>query len=112
MSRLASLFNRRLGLALAWAAALVGIAAALNVAGIRVVGSIDGWTHWLRAHAGYFLAWRLCLYAATAYGWWWMRRRLRQYEPDSEAHQRLRRTEIAAVAALVLLEASQWLQHG
>ena len=56
--------------------------------------------------------WRLLLYAATAYGWWWMRGRLRQREPSAEAHQRLRRTEIAAVTALVLLEGSQLLRHG
>ncbi|OYW19494.1 MAG: hypothetical protein B7Z52_03505 [Burkholderiales bacterium 12-64-5] len=55
---------------------------------------------------------RLLLYAATAYGWWWMRGRLRQREPSAEAHKRLLRTEIAAVIAVVALEASQLLRHG
>ncbi len=52
------------------------------------------------------------LYAATAYGWWWMRRRLREREPSPEAYQRLLRVEIAAVVALVLLEGSQLLRSG
>ncbi|MBN9369271.1 MAG: hypothetical protein J0H59_19950 [Comamonadaceae bacterium] len=52
------------------------------------------------------------LYAATAYGWWWMRRRLRERELSAETHQRLLRVEVAAVITLVLLEGSQLLQHG
>ncbi|MGQ0697482.1 MAG: hypothetical protein ACT4PZ_04490 [Panacagrimonas sp.] len=110
--RLPRLFNRRIGIALLWTVLVLSIAVIVNIAGIHVVGGIDGWEHWLRTHAGSFFLWRLCLYAATAYGWWWMRKRLRQREPSTEAHQRLRRTEIATVAALVLLEGSQWLKHG
>lgn len=110
--RLPWLFNCRVGVALLWALLVVGIAIMVNLAGIHVIGGVDGWEHWLRAHEWHFFAWRLCLYAATACGWWWMRGRLRQRESSDEAHQRLRRTEIAAVAALVLLESSQWLRHG
>lgn len=106
------LLNRRAGLVLLWAVLLAVIAATVNLAGIRIVGSIVGWERWLHAHAARFLAWRLVLYAGTAYGWWWMRRRLRQREPSTEAHQRLLRIEVAAVAALVLLEGSQLLRHG
>ena len=47
-----------------------------------------------------------------AYGWWWMRRRLLRREPPRETHQRLLRTEIAAVIAVVALEVSQLLRHG
>lgn len=110
--RLPWLFNRRVGAGLLWTVLVLGAAVVANIAGIHWVGGIDGWERWMRTHAGYFFAWRLCLYAATAYGWWWMRRRLRLYEPSAEAHQRLRRTEIAAVISIVLLEASQLLQHG
>ncbi len=85
---------------------------AVNVAGVHVVGSIDGWERWLHAHAAHFFVWRLLLYAATAYGWWWMRQRLRQREPAAEAHQRLLRIEIAAVTTLMLLEGSQLLSNG
>lgn len=106
------LFNRRVGIALLWALLIFGVAVAVNVAGIHVVGSIDGWEHWLRAHSAHFLAWRLVLYAATAYGWWWMLQRLRQREPTAETHQRLLRVEIAAVVTVVLLEGSQWLRNG
>jgi hypothetical protein len=110
--RLPWLLNRRVGIALLWTLLVVGIATVVNIAGIHVVGGVDGWEHWLRTHAGYFFIWRLFLYAATVYGWWWMRKRLRRREPSVEAHQRLRRTEIAAVIAVALLEGSQLLQHG
>src|SRR3546814_5780281 len=40
------------------------------IAGSHVVGGVEGWQHWLQAHAGHFFGWRLCLYGATAYGWW------------------------------------------
>lgn len=104
------LFNRRVGQSLLWALLVAGIAVGVSVAGVHLLGSIGGWKHWLRAHAGYFFAWRLLLYCATAYGWWRMRRRLRQYEPGSETLSRLRRTEVAALVSVVLLEASQWLR--
>ena len=103
--RPAWLFNRRVAAALLWVLAVAGIAA-----GVNVVGSIDGWERWLREHSAHFLVWRLLVYAATTYGWWWMRRRLREREPSPEAHQRLQRVEIAAVATLVLLEGSQLLR--
>lgn len=109
--RLPWLLNRRVGIALLWTLLVVGIAVAVNVAGIHMVGGVDGWQRWLQAHAGHFFVWRLCLYGATAYGWWRMRRRLLRREPSREAHQRLLRTEVAAVIAVVVLEASQLLQH-
>ncbi|MEA9578809.1 hypothetical protein VC218_07725 [Xanthomonas nasturtii] len=99
-------FNRRLGIALLWTALAVGIAAAANLVGIRILGGIEAWSHWLRAHAGYFFAWRLVLYGATAWGWQWMHRRLRQRDASTEAFSRLRRTEIASVLVIALLEIS------
>jgi hypothetical protein len=39
-----------------------------------------------------------------------MRARLHEREPEPEAGQRLRRAEVAAVVAVVLLEASQLLR--
>ena len=90
---------------------VVLVAVAINAVGIHLIGDIDGWSHWWRAHAGYFLVWRLCLYMATGYGWWWMRRRLLQREPSPDARWRLLRTEIAAVLALVLLEGSLLLRQ-
>lgn len=105
-------FNRRVGIAMLWMLAVAGIAAAVNVAGIDVAGSIGRWELWLRAHAAHFFIWRLLLYAATAYGWLWMRERVRQREPSRETHQRLLRVEIATVITIVLLEAGQLLRHG
>ena len=110
--RPAWLFNRRVAAALLWVLAVAGIAAGVNVVGLHVVGSIDGWERWLREHSAHFFVWRLLLYAATAYGWLWMRRRLRAREPSAETHQRLLRVEIAAVVTLVLLEGSQLLRSG
>ena len=76
--RPAWLLGRRVGIVLLWVLLVAGIAVGVNVVGLHVVGSIDGWEQWLREHSGHFLVWRLLLYAATAYGWWWMRRRLRE----------------------------------
>ena len=92
---------------------LVLIAAAVvNLVGIRMAGGIDGWRQWMDAHAGWFLVWRLLLYAVTVYGWLWMRRRLHAREPEGGARPRLLRVEVAAVLAVVALEASQFMQAG
>jgi hypothetical protein len=106
------LFNRRVGVALLWSALVIGAAVVVNLAGIRIVGGVNGWERWLQGHTEAFLAWRLCLYAVTAWGWWWMRQRVRQREATAETHQRFLRVEIAAVAAIVLMESSAWLQRG
>ena len=89
---------------------LLVAAVAVNVVGIRIAGGIEGWQRWMDAHAGVFLAWRLLLYGVTVWGWLWMRRRLRAREPDRIAGQRLLRVEIAAVVAVVALEASLLMQ--
>ncbi|WP_321897218.1 hypothetical protein [Burkholderia cepacia] len=102
------LFNRRVGAALLWMGVVIGAAVVVNLAGIRIVG----WQRWLHAHAFVFLIWRLGLYAVTARGWWWMRQRVQRREPAVETRQRLLRIEIAAVAAIALMEGSAWLQHG
>lgn len=91
---------------------VAGIAVALTLAGIHIVGSIDGWQRWLHEHSVHFFVWRVFLYAATGCGWWWMRKRLLQREAAAETHQRLLRVELAIVAALVLLEGSQLLHDG
>jgi len=83
---------------------------AANILGIYLLGSIDDWQHWLSAAAGYFLVWRLCLYAATIYGWRWMRRRLLAREAGGDARKRLIRAELAAVIAIVALEISLFMQ--
>ncbi len=110
------LLNRRVAAGLlrtvVWMLLVAGVAVGVNLAGIHIVGSIDGWQRWIRANSSYFFAWRLFLYASTAYGWWWMRRRLLKREPSVESHQRLRRVEIAALITLVLLEGSQLLRSG
>ena len=108
--RMRWLFNRRNAKAVAWAVFLLGLTVAANVAGIYLIGSVAGWELWISASAGYFLAWRLCLYAATFYGWLWMRRRLLAREASPDARRRLVRAEIAGAIAIVALEASLLLQ--
>lgn len=104
------LFNRRAARTLLWTALLLTVAVAANVAGIYFIGSISGWERWLAEASGFFLLWRLCLYGATAYGWWWMRGRLLARQSDPQTRRRLRRTEIAAVLALATLECSLLMQ--
>ena len=94
--------------ALFWSLTVILVTVAVNVIGIRVVGDVNGWTHWLRAHRGGFLAWRLCLYGATAWGWWRMRERVRAREPG--AHVRLLRIEITAVLVILALEGVAFVQ--
>ncbi|VFR32001.1 hypothetical protein ANK1_4054 [plant metagenome] len=105
-------YGSRLLTALLLLVAVLVLAIAVNVIGIRIAGSIEGWERWMEAHAGFFLVWRLLLYGGTAWGWIWMRRRLRAREPDSTTAQRLLRLEIAAVVALLILEGSLLMQPG
>ncbi|WP_376779331.1 hypothetical protein [Pseudomonas lopnurensis] len=98
---------RRAGLVLLWVFLLLIAATAVNVIGIHLAGSIEGWEQWLAAHAGYFLVWRLLLYGGTAWGWLWMRRRVLAREPGADTRRRLLRAEIAAVLAIAVLEVSQ-----
>lgn len=104
--RMGWLFNRRSARALACTIGLVCLAIGANVAGIFLIGSVSGWQRWMTAAAGYFLVWRICLYAATVYGWLWMRRRLLARESAPEARRRLVRAEVAGAIAIVALEAS------
>ena len=108
------LFSRRAAKTLLWLVLIVAAAVGANVAGIYLVGSVASWERWLAASAGYFFIWRLCVYAATAYGWFWMRRRVLAREDqsgtDGQARRRLIRTEVAGVVAIVALEASLLMQ--
>lgn len=108
--RMRWLFNRRTGWIFLWTILLLATAITINLFGIRLAGSIDRWQAWMDEHAGFFFLWRLLLYAITVYGWLWMRKRLRNREPDKQACQRLTRMEIAAVLAILVLEISLLLQ--
>ena len=72
------LFNKYTGWTLLCFIALGCVALAVNIVGIRMIGDIDRWTQWVKEKAAFFLLWRLCLYMAVAYGWWWMRERVIQ----------------------------------
>lgn len=102
-------FTRGLGIVLSWTTVVVAAAFAVNVVGIHVVGGVVGWQRWLHAHEGYFVAWRLVLYAGTAAVWLSLRKRVLQRAPTVEARHRLLRAELAAVIVVVLVEALRWL---
>jgi len=104
------LLNRNVGKTLLWTVLLLALAVAANILGIWLLGSIDDWQRWLSAAAAYFFVWRLCLYAATIYGWRWMRRRLLARESSEDARKRLVRAEVAAVIAVAALEISLLMQ--
>jgi len=105
-----SLFSRRLWITLACILLVVFVATAINVVGIRTLGGVSGWESWLQQHRVHFLVWRLCLYGATAYGWWWMRKRVLLREPDTDTKTRFHRVEAAAVIVVLALETTSWLQ--
>lgn len=112
MNMLRRVFNRQVGLILLGLFMVVIVAMAVNVVGIRLMGDIPAWEIWLRKQAGVFFVWRLFLYAGTTWGWLWMRRRVLKREPSPETKARLRRIEWCALASIVMLEVTNWLNQG
>lgn len=100
----------RLTTSLLWVLAVFVFAAAFNLIGIYLLGDIIGWSRWLQIHSLHFLAWRLCLYGGTAYGWWWMRNRVLRREAAAETRSRFRRAEVAAVLTVLALETAVFVQ--
>lgn len=96
--------SRRLVRGLLWLFVIVVGAIGAHLIGIRIMGNVVSWNRWMQSHSGYFLAWRLCLYVATACGWWWMRQCVLHRESTAHARVRLRRTEVAAVLAILALD--------
>jgi len=89
-------------------AGLFALAFVVTFAGILLMGGIEHWQQWLDDHAGHFFIWRLCLYAAVAAAWPWVRRRRLARDPQS--HRQLRQIEVLGVLGIVLSEASNWLR--
>ena len=112
MSQGRSHWLQRAARVLLWGLLLLIAATAANVAGIHLAGSLDSWLQWLKLHTDHFLIWRLVLYAGTAWGWRWMRRRVLAREPGGKTQPRLLRAEMAAVLAVTALEISQFVQAG
>jgi hypothetical protein len=104
------MLNRRWIVALGCVASVIFATIVINLIGIHALGGVDGWTSWLGQHRIHFLAWRLSLYAATAYGWWWMRKRVLLRESNTSTHAHFHHVEAAAVVVAFALETTSWLQ--
>lgn len=106
------ILNRRVGITLLTVLLVALVAATVNVIGIQLAGDVPEWDRWLKNKTPLFLAWRLLLYAATLYGWIWMRKRVLQREDTPEGSKRIKRVEISSVASIVLLEVTYFLSQG
>lgn len=96
-----------LALTVGWLGLLIVVMIVLQAFDPHLIEQAAHWQPWVQRHAAVFLVWRLMLYGGIAYGWWRLRRRLFQQPtipPDTR--KRLRRTQWAAVLALLLLEGS------
>ncbi|WP_372178574.1 hypothetical protein ACCQ23_10005 [Xanthomonas axonopodis pv. phyllanthi] len=100
--------GRSLGRVAFWLGVLIAVTVAVNVLGIRLLGYIYTWNHWLRAYVGYFFAWRIMLYTGAAWVWRRLLTRLHQHGTSIEDLARACRIEVAAVLAILLLEASHF----
>ena len=100
------LFSRGALRVLAWLLGMIFVTVLLNMVGIRIVGDTETWARWLATNRAPLFVWRLCLYAAMAWGWWWMHRRVVAREPDRTARWRLLRGELAAALLIVVFEAT------
>jgi|SRR5579872_5908582 len=107
---LSRIFEHALWRILAGTLALGLLAFFVNTAGIWLLGGVNGWVRWFHGHRIHFLFWRLCVYGVTVAGWLWMRRRIVSAECDEATAVRLIRAEVAAMAAVVLIEATILLQ--
>ncbi len=87
------------------------VAFLINAWGIVTFGGVDRWVSWFQSHRLYFLLWRLLLYSITAYAWLPLRRRIVNAEADSATAVRLLRAEVAAMVAVVLIEALTFLHN-
>ncbi|TLG88304.1 hypothetical protein FEM54_26965 [Pseudomonas edaphica] len=85
---------------LLWTASILGVAFVVNVMGIELAGGIEAWRKWLERSSTVFRGWRIGLYAALGYGAF----RLYRSHFSNGQQRALRRTAVAAVLVLTLLE--------
>ncbi|AVS92493.1 hypothetical protein C8246_12635 [Paracidovorax avenae] len=89
-----------------WVGLLIAVAFAINVLGIRAVGSAEAWEQWIKAHAGHLLVWRISVYGCIAFGWWRIRRVDSKKDRPLADSMRIRRAVIAAMAIILIGEIS------
>lgn len=99
--------RRLIGAVVLWTSLLFLLAFAVNAVGIYLAGGAVAWLQFLDEYRLYFFVWRLFLYATTAAGWLWARRRLLQRDPDSRLSVQF--MERIALPLALVLELSQWV---
>nr|WP_244665536.1 hypothetical protein [Xanthomonas phaseoli] len=99
---------RSVGRATLWIGLLIGVAVAINALGIRAIGGAAAWEQWLKAHASFFMAWRIFLYTVAILLWRRLRVRLQQAGVGVEELARVCRMEVAAVLAVLFFELSNF----
>lgn len=90
--------------AILWTTLITLAVVVIGLLSIEAANGISELSQWLRMQASALLIWRLVLYSSTAYGWYRMRCRLNKQGFSEHQHRRLLYAEIAAVAAVALLE--------
>lgn len=99
------LISKNLFTIVIWIVALSLMVALVHFAGKQLLDQSIDWNTWLQNNATYFFIWRTVIYALTAYGWFNMRKRVLQRELSLDSIKRFKRTEIAALIAIIVFEA-------
>ncbi|OWB31486.1 hypothetical protein [Xanthomonas oryzae] len=102
----ALMMMRALGRWVLWLGVLVSVAFAANVLGIRLLGGVDAWAMWLKAHAWYFFAWRLLLYGAITVGWCRIHKNASEQGRSKHDVMRLRLAAAGVLAVMIVAEAT------
>ncbi|QXI09154.1 hypothetical protein [Pseudomonas zeae] len=87
-----------------WGVLLSLLAIVLTLAAFEGSSNIQEWNTWRQSNQSALLIWRVPLYAVTVYGWYRMRLSLIKRGFTRHQHKRLLYAEVAAIAALALLE--------
>lgn len=76
----------------------------ISVIGILHMGGVMAWFEWRRDHAWLLFAWRMCLYAAVAYGLWWRRQQVLKRNDTPKVRARLHRVDLLALFTMAMAE--------
>lgn len=95
---------------IAWSMVIISVAVFFNLYGIYLLDNLENWQAWRAETYGYFLTWRLAVYAFIVRGWIPIRKQMMEREP--EMSWRLKRMEVVITFATILFEVSRAQAHG